>query len=70
MTIPKLELSAAALLTKLFKKTKKIVKGDYTRVAWSDSTIALSWKKNTTNKLPTFVTNCANTIRATPLEWR
>lgn len=40
-TIPKLELNAAVLLTKLFKKVKHTMNGDYRCIAWSDST--LSW---------------------------
>lgn len=41
-TIPKLELNAAVLLTKLFKKTERVIMKKCRRVAWSDSTITLS----------------------------
>lgn len=43
---------------------------NYRCIAWSDSTIALSWIRNTTTKLPAFVSNRVQQIQAKNLEWR
>lgn len=42
----------------------------YRCIAWSDSTIALSWIRNTTTKQPVFVANRVQHIQVEKLEWR
>lgn len=71
LTISKLELSAAVLLSKFFKKTNKsLQRDDAERFAWSDSTVALAWMQNNSTKLPRFVEHRVKTIRAEKLPWR
>lgn len=69
-TIPKLELNAAVLLTNLFRKIKHTMQGDYRCIAWSDSTITLSWIKATDKKLPSYVSTRVHDIQAAGLQWR
>lgn len=69
-TIPKLELNAAVLLTNLFRKIKHTMKEDYSCIAWSDSTITLSWIKATDKKLPSYVATRVHDIQAAGLQWR
>ncbi|XP_055313219.1 uncharacterized protein LOC129574779 [Sitodiplosis mosellana] len=71
LTTPKLELSAAVLLVRLFEKVKKVIKRDHIECyAWSDSTITLAWIRNNGTKLQTFVANRVGEIRAAGLIWR
>lgn len=71
LTIPKLELNAAVLLTKLFEKTIKAFKRDDIKsYARSDSTISLFWIRNSTTKLPPFVASRVSEICKAKLIWR
>lgn len=71
ITIPKLELCGAALLTKLFQKCKNALHtNDIECYAWSDSTIALAWICNNSTKLPSFVEHRVSEIRKSKLDWR
>ncbi|XP_055928115.1 uncharacterized protein LOC129959322 [Argiope bruennichi] len=46
VTIPRLELCSAVLLTKLMQKVKNALKMDITSLSYySDSTIVLSWRR-------------------------
>ncbi|XP_018406467.1 PREDICTED: uncharacterized protein LOC108782651 [Cyphomyrmex costatus] len=58
LTIPKLELSAAHLLTKLVTKVKAALSVHINSVYyWTDSTIVLSWLRLEPHRLQTFVRN-------------
>ncbi|GFV12282.1 integrase catalytic domain-containing protein [Trichonephila clavipes] len=58
LTIPRLELSACLLLSKLIRKVIKALKMNLSQVVlFSDSTIALSWIKTPPHLLKTFVAN-------------
>ena len=66
-SIPRLELQAALILTKLVDKVYKDLKITLTIKSvtlYTNSTIALSWIKTTTNKLQPFVERRANKILA------
>lgn len=66
ISIPRMELCAAVLLTRLIKfvlevyKTKLAVSKIY---AWSDSTVALSWIKSPSHRWKTFVANRVSFIQ-------
>lgn len=76
LTIPKLELSGAALLTKLLCHTVSVLRGtvdlDGTVYAWTDSQIVLCWLTASVHTLETFVANRVSQIRdsETPITWR
>ncbi|GBN07343.1 hypothetical protein AVEN_96605-1 [Araneus ventricosus] len=54
VTIPRLELCSAVLLTKLMDKVQRALKMDITSVFyWSDSTIVISWMKKESRDLKT-----------------
>ncbi|GFX33375.1 integrase catalytic domain-containing protein [Trichonephila clavipes] len=58
LTIPRLELSAALLLSRLVKKDVPILQLPIHKIwMWTDSTIALAWIKTEPHKLKTFVSN-------------
>ncbi|GFW21235.1 DUF1758 domain-containing protein [Trichonephila clavipes] len=58
LTIPRLELSAALLLSRLVKKVVPILQLSIHKIwMWTDSTIALAWIKTEPHKLKTFVSN-------------
>ncbi|GFT12003.1 DUF1758 domain-containing protein [Trichonephila clavipes] len=58
LTIPRLELSAALLLSKLVKKVVPILQLPIHNIwMWTDSTIALAWIKTEPHTLKTFVSN-------------
>lgn len=58
VTIPRLELCSAVLLSKLMQKVQTALKMDITSVFyWSDSMIVLSWMKKESRDLKTFVAN-------------
>ena len=58
LTVPKLELSAALLTTKLVKSVAKDLKIPVTHLyAWSDSAIVLGWLNNSTSHWKVFVSN-------------
>ncbi|GFS60007.1 DUF1758 domain-containing protein [Trichonephila clavipes] len=65
LTIPRLELSAALLLSRLVKKVVPILQLPINKIwMWTDSTIALAWIKTEPNKLKTFVSNRVAEIQA------
>ncbi|GFY11996.1 DUF1758 domain-containing protein [Trichonephila clavipes] len=65
LTIPKLELSAALLLSRLVKKVVPILQLPIHKIwMWTDSTIALAWIKTEPHKLKTFVRNRVAEIQA------
>ncbi|GFT32662.1 uncharacterized protein TNCV_3335641 [Trichonephila clavipes] len=58
LTIPRLELSAALLLSRLVKRVMPILQLPIHKIwMWMDSTIALTWIKTGPHKLKTFVSN-------------
>ncbi|GFX09459.1 DUF1758 domain-containing protein [Trichonephila clavipes] len=58
LTIPRLELSACLLLSKLIRKVINALKMNLSQInLFSDSTIALSWIKTPPHLLKTFVAN-------------
>ncbi|GFV51652.1 integrase catalytic domain-containing protein [Trichonephila clavipes] len=65
LTIPRLELSAALLLSRLVKKVVPILQLSIHKIwMWTDSTIALAWIKTEPHKLKTFVNNRVAEIQA------
>ena len=73
LTIPKLELSAALLLTRLLKSTQSalIDLNVNSIVLYSDSTIVLAWLATPPHRLKTFVANRVVEIleHSSPSEW-
>lgn len=75
LTIPKLELSGAALLTRLLNHIVSTL-GQWVQfdavTAWSDSQIVLCWLQASVHALETFVANRVSQIQAStaPLVWR
>ena len=58
LTIPRLELSGALLLTSLMSVVKNSLTIDVSRIVyWTDSTIVLQWIKSSSHTLKTFVAN-------------
>jgi len=73
LTIPKLELSAAVILTRLVKKVTESIDIVIHRIYyWSDSTIALAWISTRPHLLKTFVSNRVSEIQSlsNSSEWR
>ncbi|GFV28266.1 uncharacterized protein TNCV_3368561 [Trichonephila clavipes] len=65
LTIPRLELPAALLLSRLVKKVVPILQLPIHKIwMWTDSTIALAWIKTEPHKLKTFVSNRVAEIQA------
>lgn len=63
-TLPRMELVAAVLASKLMRHVRKEIHLSVSRVVmWSDSTIVLHYLNNTTRRFTTFVANRINTIR-------
>ncbi|XP_066589587.1 uncharacterized protein [Prorops nasuta] len=58
MTVPRLELCAAVLLSKLLVHLKQVLKVEDDRcTCWSDSSIVLTWIQTCPSKLKSFVAN-------------
>jgi hypothetical protein len=58
LTIPRLELSAATLLAKLYKKAIRALNTTINEsYLWTDSSIVLTWIQGPSNKWKTFVGN-------------
>jgi hypothetical protein len=58
LTIPRLELSAATLLIKLYKKVIRAINATvYESYLWTNSSIVLTWIQGPSNKWKTFVGN-------------
>ncbi|XP_075151197.1 uncharacterized protein LOC142225306 [Haematobia irritans] len=62
LTIPKLELCGARLLTKLLETVVREVAFDYEIFLWTDSAIVLGWLQKTPQTLKTFVSNKVSEI--------
>lgn len=73
LTIPRLELSAALLLSSLLRKVLQALDLEVDKVhLWSDSTITLQWINTQPYLLKTFVANHVSQIRniSDPMNWR
>ncbi|XP_048262969.1 uncharacterized protein LOC125385367 [Bombus terrestris] len=73
LTIPRLELSGALLLTSLMSMVKTSLTIDVSRIVyWTDSTIVLQWIKSSPHTLKTFVANRVAEIQAktNSADWR
>ncbi|UYV85114.1 hypothetical protein LAZ67_X004615 [Cordylochernes scorpioides] len=73
MSIPRLELCAALLLTRLMKYILEELNIKMeSATCWSDSTIVLSWIRTMSRNLPTFIGNRVAEIQSCPQirEWR
>ena len=73
VTIPKLELSSAVLLSKLlYTVCKELGIKPCKMFAWCDSTVALGWISTSPHKLKTFVANRVVSIteKVTATQWR
>lgn len=64
VTIPRLELSAAVLLAKLYKRTTRALNIPiHSSYLWTDSAIVLTWIQNPSNRWKTFVGNRVASIQ-------
>ncbi|GBM43963.1 hypothetical protein AVEN_197281-1, partial [Araneus ventricosus] len=64
VTIPRLELCAAVLLSKLMRRVLRALKLEVSKTyVWTDSTIVLSWLEKECKDLKTFVANRISIIR-------
>ena len=66
ISIPRLELSACLLLTKMIRRVMDAVKPNFSDICirlYSDSTIALAWIRTAPKKLKTFVGNRVSKIQ-------
>ncbi|UYV61943.1 hypothetical protein LAZ67_1007130, partial [Cordylochernes scorpioides] len=73
MSIPRLELCAALLLTRLMRYIMEELNIKMeSATCWSDSTIVLSWIRTMSRNLPTFIGNRVAVIQSCPQirEWR
>ncbi|XP_043064704.1 uncharacterized protein LOC122320577 [Drosophila ficusphila] len=72
LTVPKLELCGADLLSKLISEVAgtNVFKGQY--YCWSDSAVALSWIRDEPSRFNMFVANRVAAIqeRTDSMEWR
>ena len=61
MTLPRLELNAAALLAEIYSEVIKSIKIKIDKTFfWTDSAIAICWIQTPANKFKTFVSTRAN----------
>ena len=73
LTLPRLELCAALLLSRLIVSVKQALQINFSKVVlWSDSTIALNWIAAEPYKLKTFVSNRITEIQelTANCQWR
>lgn len=75
LTIPKLELSASALLSQLMTRVSAELSAHITisqHICWSDSTIVLAWLNTPPHRLQTFEANRVAKIKSSPTSftWR
>ncbi|XP_015122549.1 uncharacterized protein LOC107044981 [Diachasma alloeum] len=67
MTIPRLELTAALLLTQLVASTQRMLQLDHAEThLWSDSAVTLAWIRSHTSRWKDFVHNRVVKIQETP----
>ncbi|XP_073816668.1 uncharacterized protein [Musca autumnalis] len=64
MTVPKLELSAAALLADLLDGLSKVLPNDLEYHCWSDSMVVLSWIREQPSNFNVFVSNRVSRIQS------
>ncbi|XP_065078874.1 uncharacterized protein LOC135701863 [Ochlerotatus camptorhynchus] len=70
LTIPRMELCAALLLSKLVPKCISSLKMDINRVyLWSDSRIVLAWLKKSSSQLEVFVRNRVTEINTATVDY-
>ncbi|KAL0858718.1 hypothetical protein ABMA27_011195 [Loxostege sticticalis] len=72
VSIPRLELCGAALLTKLLKEVAKVLEVDKTNIfAWTDSTVVLAWLNSQPRRWKPFVANRVSDIITSlePSQW-
>ncbi|XP_076392692.1 uncharacterized protein LOC105661897 [Megachile rotundata] len=72
VSVPRLELCAAVLLSKLYHKVRESIRLNFTKIRlWTDSTIALCWINTSPHLLKTFVANRVSIIQSysQPQEW-
>lgn len=73
ITIPRLELCATLLLSRLVNKVIKSMKVEFHHIfLWTDSTIVLAWIKTSPNLLKTFTANRVSEIQSLTqdFEWK
>ena len=73
ITLPRLELMAALIGSRISLKIKKSFKDEKIKLyCWSDSAISLQWIKNTEVRWKTFIENRVQEIRENtdPVQWR
>ena len=64
ISIPRLELFAAVIAARLTRFVNRKIDLDIEKtVLWTDSTVVLSYLKNTSKRQPVFETNCIKLIR-------
>ena len=73
MTIPRLELSAAVLLSKLMSRVQTVLQiSNLPRYCWSNSSIVLAWLDACPSRWKTFVANRVSQVQENlpGVEWR
>nr|CAI5867896.1 unnamed protein product [Callosobruchus analis] len=75
ISIPRLELCAALVLTRLIENVKHSITLKFEDIyCWTDSTVVLGWLKTMPNVLKTFIANRVSEIRTIndkiPMQWR
>lgn len=73
ISIPRLELNGARLLSQLVSTVARAMGVDVSKVtAWTDSTVVLAWLRGTTNRWPTFIANRVGEIQSylNVAQWR
>lgn len=64
ITIPRLELCGAVLLSELFEKVKSALNIQLDKCFfWTDSTIVLAWLRSSSSQFKTFIANRVSTIQ-------
>ncbi|XP_018376357.1 PREDICTED: uncharacterized protein LOC108769714 [Trachymyrmex cornetzi] len=73
VTIPRLELCGALLLSKLYNEVRRVIKLDFSKIVmWCDSTIVLNWLRTSTHLLKPYVSHRVAQIQeiTQPQIWR
>lgn len=63
LTIPRLELCGALMLTRLMKQVSEVLTCKFESFYWCDSQVVLSWLKSDANSLQVFVANRISEIQ-------